>query len=44
MGGSLCVPEDITDVDDNIIVGAELGIAVATGVEVGIIVLGVGLG
>lgn len=43
-GGSLCEFEDITDVGDNIIVGVGLVMVVATGVEVGVIILGVGLG
>jgi hypothetical protein len=45
-GGSLCELEDSTGVGDDIIVGVSLGItvAVATGVEVATIVLGVGLG
>ena len=43
-GGSLCAFEDITDVGDNIIVGVVLVLVVATGVEVGVTILGVGLG
>lgn len=43
-GGSLCEPEDITDVGGDVIVGVGLGIRVATDVEVGTFILDVGLG
>ncbi len=43
IGGSLCEPEDITDVEGGVIVGVGLGIIVPTGVEVGTIILDVGL-
>ena len=43
-GGSLCESEDITDVGSDVIVGVGLGLRVATGVEVGSFILGVGLG
>jgi len=43
-GGSIFEFEDITDEGDNIIVGVGLVMVVATGVEVGVIILVVGLG
>ncbi len=43
IGGSLCEPEDITDVGGDVIMGVSLGIIVATGVEVGTTILDVGL-
>ncbi|HEX9503859.1 MAG TPA: hypothetical protein VF974_06105 [Patescibacteria group bacterium] len=43
-GGSLCEPEDTTDVGSDVIVGVGLVIRVAAGVEVGSFILGVGLG
>jgi len=43
IGGSLCELEDITGVGGVVIVGVGPGILVATGVEVGTFILGVGL-
>lgn len=41
-GGLFCDNTDITDVGDNEIVGADLGVVVVVSVEVGVITEGVG--
>ena len=43
-GELLCEFEGITEVGSNVTVGVNLGIVVATGVEVGVVILEVGLG